>query len=132
MRGLGQKRRWSMPVRASLSDERGAVMAEYAPLIALLALAVIVSLSFFGPWVSNHLGVGGLSIEYGDHVAGECPTDWGMTHINSPEAQQKKNSQSVNQNGDNFVCIKNPSGGGGGNTGNNANVKDNDSDPVDG
>ncbi len=128
----GQKRRRSMPVGASLSDERGAAMAEYAPLLALLALAVIVSLSFFGPWVVNHLGIGGLSIEYGDHVAGECPTDWGMAHVNSPEAQEKKNSQSVNQNGDNYVCIKSPSGGGGGNTGNNTNAKDNNSDPVGG
>ena len=120
-----------MPARASLRDERGAAMVEYAPLLALIALAVLVSLSFFGPWVSDQLSVGGLSIGYGDYVAGECPTDWGMAHIDSPEAKEKKNSQNVNQNGDNYVCIKNPSGAGAGNTGNNANVKDNTSDPVD-
>ena len=106
-------------------------MAEYAPLLALIALAVLVSLSVFGPWISEQLGIGGLSIDHGDYVAGECPPDWGMTHINSEAAQAKKNSQNVNLNGDNYVCIKNPTGGGEGNTGNNSNVKDNDSDPVD-
>ena len=87
MRSQAQKQSWWMPARASLRDERGAAMVEYAPLLALIALAVLVSLSLFGPWVSDQLSVGGLSIGYGDYVAGECPTDWGMAHIDSPRSE---------------------------------------------
>ncbi len=127
MRGRGTSR----TARSRLRDERGTSMVEYTVLIAGIALALIGILSFFGPSVSNHLGVGGLSIAYGDYVAGDCPSgDWDLAHIDSPEAQEKKNAINVNQNGDNYVCVKSDLNGNG-NTSQTSNAKDNDAEPVD-
>ena len=97
MRTRRTSQRWSR-----LRNERGVSMVEYTILIAGIALALIGILSFFGPSVSNHLGVAGLSIQYGDYVAGDCPAgNWDLAHIDSPEAAEKTNSTNVNQNGDN-------------------------------
>ena len=106
-------------------------MVEYTILVAGIALALIGILSFFGPSVSNHLGVAGLSVQYGDYVAGDCPTgNWDLAHIDSPEAAEKKNSTNVNQNGDNYVCVKSDISGNG-NTSQTSNAKDNNAEPVD-
>ncbi len=103
-------------------------MAEYLPLLALIGLVVFFSVSFLGPWASNHRGVAALSVEYGDYVAGECPSgNWALVD----EGQYKKNGQSVNANGDAKICLKDLPGGGTGNTNNNSNVKDNNSYPWD-
>ena len=129
MRGNNNIRIWWMARPARLRNERGLAMAEYAPLLAVIALALFFSVSFFGPWVSDQLGVGGLAIEYGDYVAGECPDgSWDLTHIDDAPA---KNGPDPNQNGDNYVCVKSDIGSGNGNSGQNANNKDNDVDPVD-
>lgn len=120
--------RW-MATPAVVRDERGNAMVEYAPLLALIAVVVMFALPTLGNWINDELGVGGLSIEYGDYVAGECPDgNWLLTHVD--DAPQK-NGPDPNQNGDNYVCIKDDTGDGNGNTGNNANNKDNNSDPVD-
>jgi hypothetical protein len=81
-----------------------------------------------GGTINDQLGVGGLSVQHGDYVAGDCPDgNWTLTHVN--DAPERKGGD-VNQNGDNYVCIKgDPQGEG--NTGNNSNNKDNNSDPVD-
>jgi hypothetical protein len=81
--------------------------------------------------VANHLGIAALSVEYGDYVAGECPSgDWQMTSAEG--ALPKKNGQDVNQNHDNYICDKGIPGGGNGNTNQNHNVKDNNGYPWDG
>ena len=114
-----------------LRNERGVSMVEYTILIASIAMALIGIVSIFGPWVSNQLGVGGLSIAHGDYVAGDCPTgNWDLAHIDSPEAAEKTNSTNVNQNGDNYVCVKSDISGNG-NTSQTSNAKDNDTEPVD-
>ena len=77
----------------------------------------------------DQLGVGGLSVDHGDYVAGVCPDgDWDLTHIKDAPP---KNGPDPNQNGDQYVCVKSDTGSGNGNTGQNANNKDNSSDPVD-
>jgi len=117
-----------MAGKAKARDERGAVMAEYLPLLVVLGLVVFFSFSFLGPWAANHLGVAALSVEYGDYVAGECPSgDWGLVD----EGQNKKNGQNVNVNGDYYICLKEIPGGGNGNTNNTSDVKDNNSYPWD-
>ena len=114
--------------KARARDERGVAMAEYLPLLALIGLVVFFSVSFLGPWAANHLGIAALSVEYGEYVAGECPSgDWGLVD----DGQYKKNGQNVNVNGDTKVCLKDIPGGGNGNTNNNSDVKDNNSYPWD-
>ncbi len=128
MRGPGIMRSFWMAGKAKARDERGVAMAEYLPLLAVLGLVVFFSFSFLGPWAANHLGVAALSVEYGDYVAGECPSgDWYLVE----EGQNKKNGQNVNQNGDYYICDKQIPGGGNGNTNQNNNVKDNNSYPWD-
>ena len=128
MRGRRKMRSLWMAGEAKARDERGVVMAEYLPLLAVLGLVVFFSFSFLGPWAANHLGVAALSVEYGDYVAGECPSgDWYLVE----EGQDKKSGQNVNQNGDYYICDKQIPGGGNGNTNQNNNVKDNNSYPWD-
>ncbi len=115
MRNRRTSQRWRR-----LGNERGVSMVEYTILVAGIALALIGTLSFFGPSVSNHLG-----------VAGDCPTgNWDLAHIDSPEAAEKTNSVNVNQNGDNYVCVKSDISGNG-NTSQTSNAKDNNTEPVD-
>ena len=81
------------------------------------------------PWADRRRGVGGLSVDHGDYVAGVCPDgNWDLTHIKDAPA---KNGPDPNLNGDQYVCVKSDTGSGDGNTGQNANNKDNISDPVD-
>ena len=107
-------------------------MAEYAPILAVIAFVVFFSITFLGPWVADHIGIAALSIEYGNHAVGECPSgDWTMTEITDKAALPKKNDQDVNANQDEFICDKGIPGGGNGNTDLNHNVKDNNSRPWD-
>ena len=123
------QRRWRATT-ARLRNERGVSITEYSFIMAAIALALVSLISFFGPWVGNQLGVGGLSIRYGDYVAGECPDgNWDLTHIDDAPV---KSGPDPNQNGDNYICVKNVDPDtGNGNTGQNANNKDNSVDPVD-
>lgn len=117
---------------ARLRNERGVSMLEYTFIIALIGVILVGILSFLGGWTNDKLGVGGLSIQYGDYVAGECPGtgDWVLTHVSKAPP---KNGPDPNQNGDDYVCVKSGQGGGNGNgnSGQNANNKDNNKDPVD-
>ena len=62
-------------------------------------------------------------------MAGECPDgNWDLTHIDDAPV---KSGPDPNQNGDDYVCVKNDTGSGNGNSGQNANNKDNSVDPVD-
>ena len=114
---------------AKLRNERGVSMLEYTFLIALIGVILVGILSFLGGWTYDELGVGGLSIRYGDYVAGDCPDgNWDLTHIDDAPV---KSGPDPNQNGDDYVCVKSDVGSGNGNSGQNANNKDNGVDPVD-
>jgi Flp pilus assembly pilin Flp len=118
--------------KAKLRNERGAAMAEYTPLLAVIALALFFSVSFFGPWVANHLGIAALSVEYGAYVAGDCPSG-GYNLTYDEGSLEKVNGKPVNVNGDEFICDKDvPGDPGNGNTDQNHDVKDNNNYPWDG
>jgi len=129
MRGLEYVERLWRAATARLRNERGVSMVEYTFIVSLIAVALIGILSFLGSSINDQLGRGGLSIEYGDYVAGECPDgNWDLTHIKDAPP---KSGPDPNQNGDNYVCVKSDVGSGEGNSGQNANNKDNNEDPVD-
>jgi Flp pilus assembly pilin Flp len=97
-------------------NERGNAMAEYTPLLAVIALVIFFSVSYFGGTVSDLLG------------GSDCPGgDWGKHPIWKVEDGDKKQAIDEDKKGnhDGMVCTKNPNGGGHGNQGNNQNVKDN-------
>lgn len=117
-----------MATTARVRNERGVSMVEYTVIMALIAAVVMFALPYLGGAINDELGVAGLSVQHGDYVAGDCPDgNWTLTHVS--KAPEKKGGD-VNQNGDNYVCIKSDPQGNG-NTGNNSNNKDNNSDPVD-
>lgn len=116
MRGLGNMQRWHRADRCR--NERGLAMAEYTPLLAVIALGIFFSVSYFGGAVSDLLG------------GGECPGgDWGKHHVMNVTSGDKKQALDEDEKGnrDGMVCTKKPNGGGNGNSGNNQNVKDNNS-----
>lgn len=41
--------------RSRLGSEAGAVAAEYAPMLVVIAVLVIMAVSFVGPWVGQQL-----------------------------------------------------------------------------
>lgn len=95
-------------------------MAEYTPLLAVIALVIFFAVSYFGGAVSDTLG------------GGVCPgngTDWSKQPVWDVQDGWKKEAIAEDRKGnkDGMVCTKNPDGGGGGNQGNNQNVKDNNS-----
>ena len=96
-------------------------MAEYVPLFGVIAILVIVTVTFFGPWVSEQLVDASLPFDaYG------CPSGWDPHEITSETpAPAHKNGKPVNKNGDDWVCVKDIPGNGQGNTGADENVKDN-------
>lgn len=104
-------------------DERGGPMAEYLPLLALISVVVIFAITLFGGAVSDLLG------------GGECPDgSFEKTHIMNVAVGDKKDALAEDDkgNGDGVVCWKEEAHGekglpGEGNTGKNANVKDNNS-----
>lgn len=97
-------------------DERGAAMAEYMPLLTVIALIVMFVLAFFGPWVGDRLIDASVQL---DNNA--CPTGWTPTK----SELFKRNGQKADQDGDGWACIKTIPGGGEGNTAKESNVKDN-------
>ena len=101
----------------SINDERGASMAEYMPLLGVVAILVIVAVTFLGPWVSEQLGDASVPFD-----PDSCPPGWALTYANTVD---KKTGQDVNMNGDPFVCVKHVAENGEGNTGVGTNVKDN-------
>jgi Flp pilus assembly pilin Flp len=118
--------------KARLRNEHGNAMAEYAPLLAVIALGLFFSVSYFGPYVANHLGIAALSVEYGAYVAGECPSG-GFILTPDEGSLEKVNGKPVNVNGDTFICDKDvPGDPGNGNTDKNHDVKDNNNYPWDG
>lgn len=101
-----------------VNDERGAAMAEYAPLLVVIALAVMFSVTFIGPWVSEQ--VTDASVYLDD---GACPPDWKLTD-HFPD----KKGPLQDKNEDGLACVKKDIPGQG-NTGNGNNVKDNNRGP---
>ena len=61
-------------------------------------------------------------------VDGEARDTSAPSNVNDAPA---KNGPDPNVNGDNYVCVKSDTGDGNGNSGDNANNKDNNVDPVD-
>ncbi len=92
-------------------------MVEYASILAVIALAVLFGLGTLGTSVADVLG------------DGECQGggDWSKQHVWAVNGGDKKTAmeEDAKGDGDGVVCVKNPTGGGGGNQGNSANVMDN-------
>jgi len=104
-----------------IGDEHGAAMAEYLPLLVIIALLVMFAAAFVGPWVSDQ--VIDASVALDDSA---CPPGWKLTWNTTP----KKNGPGVDTNNDGMACIKDLPGDGDGNTGNIKNVKDNFRGPT--
>ena len=100
-------------------NEDGAAMAEYIPLLAVIAVIVVVAVSFVGPWVRETVIDASVPLDNG-----ACPTHWTLTSLPVPS---KKNDHPIDKNNDQMACVKNVSGNG--NTGGGANVKDNNRGP---
>jgi Flp pilus assembly pilin Flp len=104
-----------------IDDEHGAAMAEYVPLLAIIALLVMFAVAFVGPWASDQ--VIDASVALDDSA---CPPGWKLTW----NTTSKKNGQVVDKNNDNMACVKYLPGDGDGNTGNIKNIKDNFRGPT--
>lgn len=98
-------------------NERGVAMAEYLPLLAVIALILVVAYAMFGEAVRETL-------------AGECRGErGGFEQTMVWDADDKKGAVDANKNGNLTVCVKDEANDGRGlpgegNTGNNNNVKD--------
>ena len=55
MFGWGKIQRLGMGRGARLRNEDGVAMAEYAPILALIAFTVFFSFAYAGPWVYDQL-----------------------------------------------------------------------------
>ncbi len=95
-------------------------MAEYIPIIAVIALLVMFAASFIGPWVGERLIDPTVALD-----EDACPTGWDVT--NAGFEPGKKNGKDVDKNGDSFVCVKKIPGNG--NNGAGYNIKDNNRGP---
>ena len=112
---------------ARLRNENGVAMAEYAPILAVIAFTVFFSFAYVGPWVVDQL-VDAIVPFYGD--AG-CPE--GGFHLVQPTPKNPlppANGVDRDLNKDGWYCIKTEANTGtqlpgNGNTGNNSDVKDN-------
>ena len=102
-----------------IRDERGAAMAEYAPLLIIIALLVMFSVAFIGPWVSEQVIDASVPLD-----EGACPPNWTLT-----AKIPKKNDQDVDKNGDKLACVQNGIPGNGNTKNGNSNVKDNNRAP---
>jgi Flp pilus assembly pilin Flp len=100
----------------SAGNERGAAMAEYVPLLAVIALLLVFAISFFGPWVSERL------LNAAAPLHG-CPPPFALT------MDRKHMPPGVDRdlNEDGWLCIQQVRGNGNGkgNTGHTYNIKDN-------
>ena len=103
-------------------NEDGAAMAEYIPLLAVIAVIVVVAVSFVGPWVRETV------IDASVPLYNTCPPSW--DRMDAGFEPEKKNGIDANTNGDPFVCVKEIPGGGNGNTGARYNIKDNNRPPM--
>ncbi len=104
-------------VRVSLArDENGAAMAEYLPLLAVIALLVMFAVAFVGPWVGDQLVDAAVPLH-------GCPQPFSLV---TPEGQPPSvRGVDRDLNGDGYVCVQEVPGNGNGNTGVRYNVKDN-------
>lgn len=122
MRVRGNRRsRWT--ARAARSrNERGLAMVEYTPLLAVIALVLFFSVSYFGPWVYEQFIDASLPF-YGD--AG-CPA--GQYHLTLDPIPANGVDRDLNE--DTWYCTKDEANQGtdlpgNGNNNNNADIKDN-------
>ncbi|GMQ86532.1 MAG: hypothetical protein BMS9Abin07_2112 [Acidimicrobiia bacterium] len=104
-------------VQADLGDERGAAMAEYLPIAAVIAVLVMVAAAFIGPWVAEQLIDPSVALD-----KNACPPGWNLTDAGF---QPGKKNGKEDKNGDSFVCVKEIPGSGNGNNGAGSNIKDN-------
>ena len=105
-------------VRVGLArDENGAAMAEYLPLLAVIALLVMFAVWFVGPWVGDQL------VDAAVPLRG-CPPAFTLV---TPEDPPPPSANGVDRdlNGDGYLCVQEVPGNGSGNTGVRYNVKDN-------
>jgi len=97
-------------------------MAEYIPIIAVIALLVMFAASFIGPWVGERLIDPSVALD-----ENACPTGWDLASAGFDA--DKKNGKDANKNGDPYVCVKEIPGNGNGNNGAGYNIKDNNRGP---
>jgi Flp pilus assembly pilin Flp len=113
--------RRDISVRAgSVKNEHGAAMAEYVPLLAVIALLLVFAISFFGPWVSERL------LDAAAPLHG-CPPPFTLTYPDSPPPTAHGVDRDLN--GDGYLCVQVIRASGNGNTGEKVNVKDNNRGP---
>ena len=127
MFGWGKIQRLGMGRGARLRNEDGVAMAEYAPILALIAFTVFFSFAYAGPWVYDQL-IDAVVPFYGD--AG-CP-DGGFHLVQPTPGNPLPPANGVDRdlNKDGRYCIKTEANTdkslpGNGNTGGNSDVKDN-------
>ncbi len=105
-------------VRVGLArDESGVAMAEYLPLLAVIALLVMFAVAFVGPWVGDQLVDAAVPL-YG------CPPPFALVTHEDPQLPSV-HGVDRDLNGDGYLCVQEVSGEGNGNTGVRRNVKDN-------
>ncbi len=102
--------------RTGVRDDSGAAMAEYMPLLAVIALVVMFAFAFLGPWVRERL------IDASVPLAG-CPPPFELSHPEDPPPPARGVERDLN--GDGYLCVQYVPGSGIGNTGMLVNVKDN-------
>ncbi len=107
-------------VRVGLArDEHGAAMAEYLPLLAVIALLVMFAVAFVGPWVGDQLVDAAVPLH-------GCPSAFALvTPGEDPPPPPSARGVDRDLNGDGYLCVQEVPGRGNGNTGVRYNVKDN-------
>ena len=113
--------RWTA-VTARSRNERGNAMAEYTPLLAVIALVLFFSISYLGPWVNEQFIDAGIPF-YGDD---RCPS--GQYHLTNNPAAANGVDRDLNEDG--WYCSKDESNEGtdlpgNGNNNHHADIKDN-------
>jgi Flp pilus assembly pilin Flp len=123
MSGRGNMLRRGISVRAgSAGNEHGAAMAEYVPLLAVIALLLVFAVSFFGPWVSERL------LDATAPLHG-CPPPFTLSYPDSSIPPPTAHGVDRDLNGDGYLCVQEIPANGNGNTGISYNVKDNNRGP---
>lgn len=110
-----------------LHDERGAAMAEYLPLLAVIGLVVFFSFAYAGPWAYDQFIDASIAL-YGDNG---CPEgEYELIHESEMYGLSMPNGADRDLNEDGWYCMKSEASQdqdlpGNGNNGNNADIKDN-------
>ncbi len=91
-------------------------MAEYLPLLAVIALLVMFAVAFVGPWVGDQLGDAAAPLH-------GCPPAFALVTPDPPPPSAHGVDRDLN--GDGYLCVQEVPGNGDGNTGVRYNVKDN-------